>query len=97
MGRALQWITLKYRDKEHNMKDPFERPARPWDLFNKNIGRVEEEIADQRLEICLGCPQLIKLTTQCKECGCIMSAKTKLPNAECPLGKWGQVRVSTTE
>jgi hypothetical protein len=73
------------------MADPFERPARPWDLFNKKIGRVDQSIADERLEICLGCPQLIKLTAQCKECGCIMSAKTKLPNASCPLGKWGQV------
>jgi len=79
------------------MADPFERPARPWDLFNKNLGRVDEGIAAQRFDICLECPQLIKLTNQCKECGCIMSAKTKLPNAECPLGKWGQINVSYKE
>lgn len=79
------------------MTDPFDRPARPWDLFNKNLGRVATEIAEERLEICRTCPHLIQLTSQCKECGCLMNAKTKLPNASCPLGKWGQVRVSYKE
>lgn len=79
------------------MKNPYDRPARPWDLFNKNLGRVSEAIAEERLEICLGCPQLIKATTQCKECGCIMSAKTKLPNASCPIGKWNTVDISFKE
>ena len=27
-------------------------------------------------------------TKQCKECGCIMSVKTKLKFAACPLEKW---------
>lgn len=26
-----------------------------------------------------------------------MEAKTKLPNAECPIGKWGQEKISYTE
>lgn len=73
------------------------RKARPWDLFNKNIGRVETVVAKERLEICKACPELIQLTTQCKKCGCFMEAKTKLPNAECPIGKWGQVSVSFKE
>lgn len=73
------------------------RPARPWDLFNKNIGRVATDIAKKRFEICKACPQLIKLTSQCKKCGCFMEAKTKLPNAECPIGKWGQEKISYTE
>jgi hypothetical protein len=68
-----------------------ERPARPWDLFNKNIGRVETIVAEERLSICKACPEYISATHQCKECGCIMNLKTKLPNAECPLGKWGKV------
>jgi hypothetical protein len=66
-----------------------QRPARPWDLWNKEIGRVETEVAEKRLSICEGCTKFIKLSTQCKECGCIMKMKTKLPNASCPLGKWG--------
>jgi hypothetical protein len=75
------------------MKDPFDRPARPWDLWNKNLGRVQDVIAEERYSICKACPMLLP-TGNCKECGCFMSAKTKLPNAECPLHKWGQVRVS---
>lgn len=74
-----------------------QRPARPWDLFNKNIGRVTEIVAEERLKICSECPKFIKLTTQCKECGCIMSAKTKLPNAFCPLHKWGAIEASYKE
>ena len=78
------------------MKDPFERPARPWDLFNKNIGRVETDIAEERYEICKKCPFLLP-TGNCSKCGCFMSQKVKLPNAECPEHKWGQVRVSFSE
>lgn len=65
------------------------KPARPWDLFNQNIGRVESSVAEKRFEICQECPRFLSKTGQCKECGCIMKLKTKLPNAECPLGKWG--------
>ena len=75
------------------MTDPFERPARPWDLFNKNLGRVENTIQEERMAICNACPKLLP-TGNCMECGCFMSQKTKLPNAECPLHKWGQVRVT---
>jgi len=74
-----------------------ERKARPWDLYNKNIGRVESIIAEERLNICKMCPEYISATHQCKECGCIMNLKTKLPNASCPLGKWDQVDISYKE
>lgn len=78
------------------MKDPFDRPARPWDLWNKNIGRVETVIAQERLAICKACPFYTKAGT-CSECGCLMFQKVKLPNAECPQHKWGQVTVSFKE
>ena len=74
-----------------------DRPARPWDMFNKNIGRVQDKIHEERMSICLQCPELIKLTKQCKKCGCLMEAKTKLPNAECPLGKWKRTDIPYTE
>lgn len=72
------------------------RTARPWDLFNKNIGRVGESIAEERLAICKACPKLLP-TGNCSQCGCFMSAKVKLPNASCPLHKWEAVRVSYKE
>lgn len=70
-----------------------DRPARPWDLFNKNLEKVGEELKNERLEICKGCEHFIKLTQSCSKCGCFMSAKTTLPNAECPVGKWHKVDV----
>lgn len=77
------------------MKNPFDRPARPLDLFNAALGRVETEVAAQRMSICNDCPML-KLGV-CQECHCVMALKTKLPNAYCPLHKWGQVRVVDAE
>lgn len=73
------------------MNTSSDRPARPWDLFNKNIGRVQTEIAEHRFAICKECPELISATSQCKKCGCLMNLKTKLPNASCPIGKWDKV------
>jgi hypothetical protein len=62
--------------------------TRPWDMINPNVEHVSEEVAKQRFDICKSCPELVKLTHQCKKCGCFMSLKTKLEKAECPIGKW---------
>jgi hypothetical protein len=77
-----------------NEKTPWQKwkenlgETRPWDLLNPNTEYASEQIANTRYEICNGCPQLIALTKQCKECGCFMNLKTKLEKAICPLGKW---------
>lgn len=62
--------------------------TRPWDLVNPNTEWASEEISKERYSICQSCPELVKLTKQCKKCGCFMFAKTKLAKATCPLGKW---------
>lgn len=62
--------------------------TRPWDLVNPNTSKVDLAKADERFSICKLCPELVKITNQCKKCGCFMIAKTKLENAKCPLGKW---------
>jgi hypothetical protein len=62
--------------------------TRPWDLVNPTIVKVDDETALKRYSICQACPELVKLTKQCKKCGCFMTAKTKLEKATCPLGKW---------
>jgi len=59
----------------------------PIDLLNKN-NYIENLESKKRMDICLGCEHLIKLTHQCKECGCFMNLKTKLKEARCPIGKW---------
>jgi hypothetical protein len=62
--------------------------TRPWHMINFNMEYVNDEVRNTRMSLCLGCEHLIKLTTQCKKCGCFMTAKTKLENAVCPIGKW---------
>jgi len=62
--------------------------TRPWHVLDSNNYAQDENLGKERLAICKGCPELIKLTTQCKKCGCIMSIKTKLEAAKCPIGKW---------
>jgi len=60
----------------------------PLDALNPKTKRASDDLAKERLDICLSCPELIKVTKQCKKCGCFMVAKTKLESAKCPLGKW---------
>ena len=62
--------------------------TRPWDMVNPLANRASDELAAKRYEICEACPRLVKLTKQCKECGCFMNMKTKLAEAVCPIGKW---------
>ena len=62
--------------------------VRPWDFLNPNTDYVTEETAEERLDICKACPELIQLTKTCKKCGCFMAYKTKLAKAVCPLEKW---------
>lgn len=63
--------------------------SRPWHLLDSSKN-VLESIQESRMQICLSCPELTKLTKQCKKCGCFMEFKTRLSNAECPIGKWNR-------
>ena len=65
------------------------KPARPWDMLNPNIGRVSEKVKQERLSACESCEFFLKLSRNCIKCGCFMDAKTGLPHATCPVGKWG--------
>ena len=62
--------------------------ARPWDLLNPNVEKVDEAEESMRYSMCNDCPEFIKLTTQCKQCGCVMKMKVKIKEAVCPIGKW---------
>ena len=62
--------------------------TRPWHIINPGNYVQDDNLSKERLEICKACPELIKLTTQCKKCGCFMTLKTKLQEAACPIGKW---------
>jgi len=49
---------------------------------------VSKEEQESRMNTCLSCDRIIKITHQCKECMCFMDLKTKLEGIKCPLGKW---------
>ena len=65
--------------------------SRPWHLLDPERLVENQDIVKQRMDLCNGCPELVQMTRQCSKCGCFMPAKTKLANAECPLGKWSRV------
>lgn len=60
----------------------------PLDLVLPTTEWAEKEVSENRLSICKECPEFIKLTKQCKKCGCFMHLKTRLEKASCPIGKW---------
>lgn len=62
--------------------------TRPWHMFSSEEPRASDEVAEKRMGICNNCPELISITKQCKQCKCVMPAKTKLLQATCPIGKW---------
>ena len=62
--------------------------TRPWDMLNPNVEKATDVEANTRFSICEDCPDLVKLTKQCKHCGCIMPVKVKLLSATCPIDKW---------
>jgi hypothetical protein len=76
-------MTSKWQEYKEKLGE-----TRPWDILNPNTEYVEEAESTRRYDICKACPELIELTKQCKQCGCLMPLKTKLLRAECPLKKW---------
>lgn len=67
------------------------KPARIWDMLDPNIEKVSTEIQAGRMDICKECPFFMKITKQCRKCGCHMPWKTQLPHSSCPIGKWESV------
>jgi hypothetical protein len=60
----------------------------PLDFFKKNTEYADENLQMSRIQQCIDCDKYLKMTSQCKECLCIMPLKVKLLNSKCPLGKW---------
>jgi hypothetical protein len=52
----------------------------------------QKEVAEKRLEICMGCEFWVQSTIRdyCGQCGCTTSAKVFSPVGAdaCPMGKW---------
>ena len=62
--------------------------SRPWHLLDPEKIIEDQSVVDYRMSICNSCEFFKPVTKQCKKCGCIMTFKTKLSNAGCPIGKW---------
>jgi len=95
---TLQSSTAGCKDPEvhDHVDEPAPEPqepkkARPWDMLDPRIGRVDDKVKQLRMDFCYNCEFFISLTQQCKKCGCHMPWKTSLPHAECPVGKWSAV------
>jgi hypothetical protein len=67
------------------------------DVFNKLKNKLSQatsnlissdELKSSRLEICINCEHLIKVTRQCSKCYCVVDAKVLVKKATCPKGKW---------
>ncbi len=69
--------------------------------YAKVLTNQNEELKDKRLKICISCELVSehpvfgyicsknKSTKEGKVgCGCVLAAKTRLENGECPLNKW---------
>ncbi len=65
-----------------------------------------QEIAQERWDKCLKCPQLLFDETnpdtnrkdgRCTECGCFMNVKVHYATAECPIEKWGKYEGKKSE
>lgn len=56
-----------------------------YNLLGKN-----SRLYKKRIQICSKCDKKIILgwTYVCGECGCILSAKTRIPSEKCLLNKW---------
>lgn len=74
-------MTAWERYKERNGSTPL-------DLLNPKTERATKELAEERLDICKACPDVVPVVNQCKRCGCFMDLKTTLKISKCPIGKW---------
>ena len=75
----------KWDEWKNNLGD-----ARPWHLLDPSRQIKDKSIIEKRMDLCNGCEFLTKTTKQCQKCNCFMTAKTRLANADCPIGKWGR-------
>jgi len=82
--KLRQEVLQKLKGLSETMTDSIGEIAKGKSIF------VEAIIQSNRMATCNACSEFIKSTSQCKKCGCFMSAKTRLKVSSCPIGKWGR-------
>lgn len=55
-----------------------------------NLTNKKEKLYNDRMQICNDCENIVKTTIGkvCSECGCPLSAKTRVIDEKCDLDKW---------
>lgn len=82
--KLKQEVLSKLKGLSETVTDSIGQIAKGKNVF------VEATVQTNRMAICQSCPEFNASTTQCKKCGCFMSAKTRLKVATCPVNKWGK-------
>lgn len=49
---------------------------------------ANDEVQQERIDICSDCPFISQDRGRCTKCGCILSVKIKWESSSCPIGKW---------
>ena len=55
--------------------------------FAYAAGGFNNELSAERMKICNNC--INKKGGDCTICGCVLIAKTRVPEEFCPINKWG--------
>ena len=79
-------MTSRWQIIKENLMD--KDSVKPWEVLNPDTEWVSDDVRNSRYSICKSCPEFIALTTQCKQCGCVMKIKSGMSKASCPIGKW---------
>ena len=59
-----------------------------WTDFNEPIPFVRPELQSERLSKCYTCDSLDRVNMLCLKCHCMVLAKSKFHDANCPINKW---------
>ena len=63
------------------------RKVRVIDLIDPRAERADSQVRSDRMLACRDCEHF-QFGVVCGDCGCVMTLKTWLKDATCPLGKW---------
>ena len=87
-------VVVKMTRLEELVKEKQKEIAKSVQTFVTATGEifemVDDEVVEQRYNICLGCEEFRPLTKQCKLCNCFMKMKVKFKVTECPKGLWNK-------
>lgn len=82
--KVKQELLQKLKGMSETITDSIGEMAKGKNIF------CDSSVANKRMQICHSCPHFVQSTSQCAKCGCFMSAKTRLSQSQCPVGKWGK-------